>query len=351
MIFQSEAGMLYDTIYYGVVFFNRSEIEKYAQSNCKNPQKIIAYYDELQEKIPPLPAILAPFFYYKYEIPSVVSSFFASYLGIANADALTLDEFIESLESNEQRLYQKVVRSVLQISDERVSEYLPTTDPAAYIEAIERLDLPPDFKLQIAFLMGNFGFGVSKLAETLKQVYKYIVDFRQEHKEEIIREYEDILKNHKVEQYRQYYCFDGASEFVGISISLLNPHVMFCYPDQIHVRLLVGIMHDEMLDSYLNNEQVSLDSFLVACGNERRVAIIRALLEHGELTNVQLAQIIGCPATTLISHVEALHNNNIIRVSKRHGVKIFYRLNTACFNEIEKQIGQLVQEIIKKQGE
>ena len=81
---------------------------------------------------------------------------------------------------------------------------------------------------------------------------------------------------------------------------------------------------------------------------EEMMNIIKALNKRGELTASQLSQTLGCPVTTTIRHIDYLRNNNLIFMSRREGLQIFYKLNLKLFRKMKGELDSLLDDILSK---
>ena len=53
-----EIGLIYDSIYYCIEYFNKYQTDSYVDQYCQDPKPILDYYAELHEQISALPPIL-----------------------------------------------------------------------------------------------------------------------------------------------------------------------------------------------------------------------------------------------------------------------------------------------------
>ena len=67
MKFNEHPGKIYDAIFYGIIYFNKtSVIKKFTE--CKhNLDEAFTFFDEVKNMCKPLPLCLYPFFYYDYK--------------------------------------------------------------------------------------------------------------------------------------------------------------------------------------------------------------------------------------------------------------------------------------------
>ncbi len=340
----TEVGKIYDSIYFCIEYFNKSEIEKPVQSIYFNTKFMFDCYDEIHLQIRSLPPILEPFFYYRDQIPTVVSCFFTKNIDFHTT---TFNDFIITIQNNVHELYQETIQSIFRPLEKVDSQiFLPSVAPAAYVNAINQLDLPLEYKLQISLLLGNFNFGVSQLIDTLKFVFRCVDSLHRKYSGKLSQEYANILNNNKVGLYHQFAKFDESVKVETVSISLLNQYIIYYKKQGNQASFLVGLNHSDSLSENLTDEQTSAENFLITCGNETRIAIIRSLTQNCELTTSQISKMMGCPVTTLIKHIEVLHSNNVIHISRRSGLQIFYKLNHSYFKQTRTNMEKMFHKIL-----
>lgn len=349
MVLNTEVGKIYDSIYFCIEYFNKSEIEKPIQSFYSDTKFMFDCYDEIHLQIQSLPPILEPFFYYRNQIPTVISCFFTRNIDFHST---TFDDFIVSIQNNVHELYQGTIQSIFQSREtvDTYSDFLPSVTPAAYVNAINQLDLPLEYKLQISLLLGNFNFGISQLIDTLKLVFSCVDSLHRKYSAQLSREYANISNNNKVGLYHQFSKLDESIHLDVVSISLLNQYIIYQRTSEDRVNFLVGFRHEDSLSEKLSDSQTSAKNFFIACGNEIRIAILHTLTENRELTTSQISKILDCPITTLIRHIEVLRSNNIISISRRSGLQIFYTLNLAYFKQTHINLERFFQKILNQEN-
>lgn len=345
MIYNTEIGKIYDCIYFGIEYFNKHEVEASINGYFPDTQFMFDCFEEIRAQFSYLPPILEPFFFSEDEIASPISSYFAKHIDFETS---TIDSFVMHIKHHSQTLYERTVESVFHSVKLADTDISPTTSPADYIDCINKLDLSTEFKLQVSLLFSNFEYGVELLADTLKEIYIHINALHQKYSKAISQEYSNIICNNKANRYHQLTKFNDEVNVESASISLLNHYVVFSHKKANQVWLLLGLRHEDALSENPSEKETSADTFMTTCGNEMRMAVIHALLEHGELTNSQLSKIIGCPVTTLIKHIEVMRSHNVLTIARRSGLQIFYRLNAAYFKQCKVSMDRLFYEIMKQ---
>ena len=69
---------------------------------------------------------------------------------------------------------------------------MPTITPGSYLESLENLDVPVEFKFQLSLLLGNFNYAMSVLANLMKKVYLLVDQLHNQYAREISMEFERV---------------------------------------------------------------------------------------------------------------------------------------------------------------
>ena len=76
MIYNEHMGKIYDTIYYGVIYFNKNAVIKKWEEYGINLEEVFTYFDEVKNSCSPLHDCLLPFFYYDAVTPCFLTEYF-----------------------------------------------------------------------------------------------------------------------------------------------------------------------------------------------------------------------------------------------------------------------------------
>ena len=348
MIYNPNAGKIYDTIFFFVEYFNKEETSNYFNKVREDVSLVYEYYNEIKAGVTEIPPLLFPFFYIRSESASALTAFFTYK---TDFQCVTLDSFINRIKENTDILYKETVNSIFfNIFDSEDKKFIPLDAPEDYIDAINALDLPFYFKLQVSLLFGNFNYAVSVLTDYLKIVYSHVNELHDKYANNIDIEFQQIHTGYNIRLYKNAlnYDKDRFQESTTISISLLNQFII--YDNKKYDFFLLGLKHEESILDRHNESKATSDNFIIICGSEIRMKIIHALIDINEMTVSQIAKYLDCPASTLTRHIDALLNNGIITITKREGLQIYYRLNVSFFKRIKINLDNLFEEIIKKVG-
>jgi DNA-binding transcriptional ArsR family regulator len=253
------------------------------------------------------------------------------------------------LTTNSDILYQEIVSDIFpDYAKGESRKMMPAIAPANYIEAINAIDLPIDFKLQISLFFGNFNYAVSVLAIYLKRVYLLVDELYNEYKREIALEYDQIQSTVNLELYKnKLQCDEEYINNASVSVSLLNQYIVYEKKStENELVLLLGLRHEEVISEHVDESKGTAENFILTCGSEVRMKIVKVLIDKKEMTSSQIAKYIDIPVTTMIRHISTLQKNGIIYVSRRDKLQIFYRLNDKLLRRIKIDIDNMFSNIL-----
>ena len=324
MQYVSEIGKIYDSILFCVEYFNETfSRESILDNNTKD------YYREIKTNISSLPLILSPFFFHHDDSPTALSLFFEEQIDF-NRD--NINTFLKKITTASNILFAKIVDVIFldqENSDNQKIAISPLIAPETYIKALFDSDYTDNFKLQVALLFGNFNYAVSVLVDTLRTVFAQVNCLYLKYNDMIFFVFEQVRSERNVELYQKVYAIDilSTEKPVAIALSMFSPHMIKFDLHDNHFQAFLGIKHEEQLSLYYDKNNIDLRQLLIAVGNDIRLSIIDSLQESGELTVAALSKKLKIPPTTVLRHVEILHNSGVLFITRKSGLQIFYQLN------------------------
>ena len=346
MIYNSEPGKIYDTIFFFIELFNQECVERDYIKIYDDTRFMVECFNKVKSESGEIPKLLSPFFYIADGRISPVSAFFSNQMDFQKDN---IDSFILKLTTNANLLYQNTVDNIFNhnAKDEN-TKLMPAIDPANYIDKINDLELPIDFKFQVSLLLGNFNYAISVLAVTMKKIYGITDRLHAEYKREISMEFDQIKSDINRQLYNNALKYEESNfEKTFISISLMNQYIIYySCKDEKNFSFLFGYKHEETLADKFDISKATAENFILVCGSEVRMKIMMAFMKNGEMTSSQIARYINTPVTTMIRHMSALEENGIIYVSNRDKLQIFYKLNQKLLRKIKVSIDELFSNIL-----
>lgn len=319
-----EIGKISDTLFYCLEYFNGDVVKDTIIPRYTDASFMIDCYQEISENVRTLPTILSPFFYCQAQTPAAISTFFIEQVDFEHD---TIDSFIKKITSKSDILYSKILATVFpndQTSDTR--SIVPLIAPESYIEALNDSIYSHDFKLQVALLFGHFSYAISVLTEQLRCVYTHIDALHKKNTDKLDIVVNQIQSDKNAKLYDQLLDFDVTE--CCFSVSLLNQYTTQTFMSHgNNIGLLLGFNHEDDLHLQYDEKNIDLRQLLIAVGNDTRYSILQILMENKELTASSIAKMLNLPPTTALRHVELLYDNNVLYISRRSGLQIFYRIN------------------------
>ena len=337
MILNQTAAKIYDTIFFFIEYFNQKEIENNFINVYSDTNFMISCYNQVKSEIGAIPEYLSPLFLYKDEMVSLMSQFRSENYDIENDN---IDSFIVKLITNSEQLKEKTYEQIF-----------GNSAPDNYIDAIQSLDAPLEYKLRVSMLLGDFDHAIKVLTPLLKKVYLSIDKLNIKYERELVSRFEQIQSNANIRMYQNFLRYDESRfSSTEVSVCLLNQYILYHADSTKKFLLILGYKHEEAIEKCFDDAcTIDPERFVLCCGNETRLKIIRSFSEHNELTSSQIAQILECPVTTIIRHMNTLADDNLIFISKRVGLQIFYKLNIRLFKKMQIQINKIFDNILSSE--
>lgn len=330
------AAKIYDAIFFFIEYFNPKEIESNFINAYDDTSFMTSCYEQVKSEVETIPDYLSPLFLCRDNVTSPVSQFRSERF---DPDNDNIDSFIVKLITDSDKLRAKVYEQVF-----------GSSGSGNYIDALEALDAPVEYKLRVSMLFGDFDHAIKVLTPILKQVYLSVEKLNKKYEREIMSRFEQIQSAANIRTYQNFLKYDESRfDSTEVSICLLNQYIIYYADVNKKFFMMLGYKHEESIGSQCDDAHIiSVEQFIICCGNELRLRMIKAFREHEELTTSQLAQILGCPITTTIRHINMLGDHSLIFISKREGLQIFYKLNIKLFKKMQQQVNNLFDNIIQE---
>ncbi len=350
MIYNPTIGKIYDSIFFLVEYFNKDLVSSEFKKIYGDTSMMTACYEEVEKTIPEIPKLLSPLFYMYNGMTSPIASFFTNQLDFQCDD---IDSFINRIRKNSDILYQKTSDSIFSnYSNASNRKLIPLLTPGEYINELDSLTLPAEFKLQIALLLGNFNYAIGVLSDTLKNIYDEVNKLHENHAKNLLFAFEHIQTENNLQLYKNAIQYDkDLYDTTSVSVSLLNHYLIYYKIKSNNFFMLLGLKHEDSISDKYDESKSTAENFIITCGSEIRMKMIRTLIENKEMTSTQMAKYIGCPNTTLIRNIDAMENGGIIYISRHEGLQIFYKLNIKLLRRIKMDIDGLFEQLFTNGGQ
>ncbi len=337
MKFNSEIGKVYDSIFFFYDYYSDGKTLRECTSDYGDTEFMAHCLNQIRNDIKP-PEILRPLFRTVRTQISAIDNFWSEYFRFPEDN---IDTFVEKISKNTDKILKLLIDNIFEDYQKMNSVKIsPSENPEEYLQAIQFLNTDADFKLQLSLLIGNFDYAISVFVDLFKKVYYHVSALHDKYQREIASEFERIQNENVFKLYNKTVPFDmNAYDDIVVTIALLNQYIVYnvSYKHEV-LYMLVGVKSTQVLEDENSFSSIPLSKFLIACGNEIRINALNSIAEHKELTLSQLAKLQNVSPATMLRHIEVLLNANLIQVSRRDGLQIFYKINAKVFQSIRPNL-------------
>lgn len=325
MEYDSRIGIAYDTIFYGILYFNTDVFKEYFMKNFGVKEDDFKYFYALKESIPSPPPVLYPFFYCDLTKPSFLSTCFTAGFQFGLEDFLS---FNKRLQGSPKSLVRELFRYYLESAEETYSRKLQ------FLQKILDLDLNNELLLQLVRIWNDYRSVLQALNDFLTASYTAVKELY-DNECGLIR---NLLKTFKREQFLiqlnslSVMNYTKASRKDRVSISLLNMIMIYQknHPEMGNTFLL-GRRCNECVDFHKNYNKISVDILCRAFCDPIKAEILSHLNEK-EYTVTQLSEILYQNRQSVNRHALWLLDFMFITISQRKGTEIYYKINRPFFS-------------------
>lgn len=336
MVFWDKVGMVYDTIYYGIIYFNMPNLKIIAEKSPRLSQ--VDYFESYEQLFPKpyaLDASLRPFFYYRDASPSFLSNWFqqsqASFReGLtAFTDTFSTKEFADAF-------------SAFCLTMAEVEQPASVTHQQA-ASLLSKSDLFPHLKQEMLHVLHDFERSLSLLRETMQTVYQAVQSYH-ESNPDALRRTQSFLSNPSVLK-TMARMFRTSGELItqsAFSICYLNPVLLL--PKQINEQngmvLLFGDRYDSLSAVESRLKKLSPEKIFQSMGSAEKFEIIETLHKHGEMTVSQLSRILHISKSAVSRYMIDLNESLIVKISHCRGNEVYYMVNLEFMEYAKKVIDE-----------
>jgi hypothetical protein len=334
MNFLPEPGILLDTIQYNVYYFNPLTIKYREASFTGKERESLLYFDSfsaLNRSTKPTQRFY-PFFCYSLNKPLFASSPLIGWLG-ERYDALKDNPkvFFRSLCCEDFKAFcftYFIKNSGVKIDVRKII----SQDTDSFVWLLSALSVHGSNLIYFAEFFTHFETLVGALAEYLIECYGKMETFHSMLAPELMdtvcaecAEYEESIK-----------------QMLEISARILMPnelftiqlmdHFSFQYKKLDNNKLLffIGASSSDTIRRWRTYGKTTISSFVKSIGNETKLGIIQKLLS-GEKTVSQLSRELFIAHSTIDRYIKQMCGEEIVNVSNKRGVEIYYNINRDYF--------------------
>ena len=337
MIHDSRMGIAYDTIYYGVLYFNTDKIKSNYQGVYGVKEEYFRYFDLLKETIPKVPVELYPFFYFDLQQPTFASYCFFHYFHFGEED---FSSFLE-------RAKKESLFSMQRVFEYYLNEPVEPSNLAkkTFIKKILKLDYDENLSLQLINLWAENNRVYQMFFDYLMWFYEAISELYEKEKGLLSNRIKLIESDHFLQRLTAIPGFEYSRKTnIQFSVSLLNVLVVLQKGTaETGYKLILGQCCHENLHLRASYSQITPAEICAALGDPIKAGILKLLNTH-EYTATQLAEILVYSRQTVNRHLLWLLDYMFIVVTRKVGLEIYYSINRDFFAYAEAALLQYIRE-------
>lgn len=350
MKFDDRMGIMYDTLFYGVIYFNQAKVKDLFENIYSSTEDFFQYFDKVKKDIPDIPTLLYPFFFtdcsrmsfliqYMYDSFDLFSETFSDYINKLECDSAIKRLFL-----------------LHYISDELlVDQCFETSNFFPLIPAIIDSDYEDQLKLGVINVIAKFDIAFSLLISILKTIHSTIEELHgnmYDNSLSLINEYntprfEMILRN---------YCEipNGVSlKKQIVSISYLHISLLFYHFIDSRYAFILGCIpnaFDLFTTKIMNYNYLNVEDVFLALSHPIKREIIENLMKR-DYTATQLSELINASRQSINLQLLWLHDFKFIVISKKIKTEKYYTLNYEFLNRAQSLVNEYLQKICRTDKE
>jgi len=339
-------GVVYDSIFSTVIFFNQENTASFLKVYAKHESDIFENYYEFRDKIvinPP--ESLYPFFYFDGKIPCVVRNYLDKYFDFFNG---TTQSFIK-LFQDKPRLKRFVYFYYLEPLRKDINiEAVIKGDPESTAMAVALLSsIHTDYPKQIHNLFYKFDELIDELTAYFKQITHKVNLFHAKKKnlyENIINDFlhsehinfisKNVYPDKKIDLRKQMF-----------TISFFNRTIVKTSAVNNQISLLIGDKCSGVLTIYAKYDHITDSSASLIFSNDIMKSIILEL-KKGEKSITQLSHLINYSRPTIDKFIGLLFDELAVKVSRKSGNEVYYEINYPYFIAAKTVVDEIFDNIL-----
>jgi hypothetical protein len=329
-----EPSILYDTIMFGILYFNEDE---YINSNLNllNSKKFSLFHQYRDNANYKIKNLLSPFFYYKKRRRSLLMAFLIKKLEIYNIRNYNLDSFIKDLLADE--FHHFVLSYFLQ--DENVDNY---SDRQNFLDRLDELKYKSHLIARINNLAIDFDDTLSDLVDVLNRIHKIAKEAHRGNKPII----DKILKDCKEEKVIAFFSsvfLTPKEEYKDRPVIITLFVVTTC--TVMDIGEIVGLEFKDVLEGVNNYKRVTMESYCKLFSN-KSILELSNIMKNGEEINAKAASdLLHISSTAVVRYLKIMLKENVLIVTRKTSTSIYYVLNKEYFKKVIEMQTEYYNEI------
>lgn len=341
-------GVLYDTIYYNVIFFNQDRVRSQFKVFAEKEEDIFFFYDEMRSSkhhIDP-PEKFYPFFYHAVRCPCVMTEYFQIYFDFFTGTATS---FFKLFDNNE--LFKRYCFHFFlgQYADKINIEAAIKGDKKEISKALIALRHHGEQADTFIDFFYDFEELAQELIKYLRQLHQKINLFHGKRKGLYQEAIELFCSGDNINILKKSYNISDKVKLPKqiFSVSFLNRYA-FLYrytKDELNYSFVIGHGSHVVVPRFVNYKHLTPVTAGLIYSSELINKIVQALRKK-ELTITQLSMMFPASRYTVDRLIGILYNDFVIQISQKIGNEKYYKLNPEYFLAIKSVIDQDIDDIL-----
>ena len=347
MTFDAETGIVYDTLFYGVLFFNFERIKSHYQKAYSVLDSDFDYFFELKRSVPAPAPELYPFFYYDCSKPAFIAdNFFSCYKFMSDS----FPEYLQRIKDYKEEFKKSLFTHFL----EKDTDELINNNEQQLTDEILKQNFNND-SLTVSLLRSLFDYDA---------VFDSFCSF-------ICTTYRAVKKLHSkksraikilVEKYSTEKFVNKVATLKNInpSLTLVNDKISVCLLNYLVIMnkgnpetgnyYVFGQRCEDFISNYLDYCNIDPRLLCETLGHPIKFEILQKLSEK-EFTATQLSEILFASRQAINAHLLWMLDHMFIEVVRRNKAEIYYRVNPDFFQASKNIYIKFADTFITSEGD
>ena len=347
MTFDAETGIVYDTLFYGILFFNFERTRDHFETTYSVHDGDFDCFFELKRSVPNPASELYSFFYCNWSNPSFMTTHFISCYKFA-LDSFA--EYIKRIKDYKNEFKNALFSHFLEIDTNALIE---SSNEQIADEILKRnFD---DNNLTVSLLRSLFSYDAvfDSFCSFIRTTYKYVKKFHFKKSKEIKK---------LVERYSTEKFIDKVATLSKIHPSpiLINDKMSICLLNYLVIMhsenpetgncYIFGQRFEDFIINHLDYYKINPRILCETLGHPVKLAILEKLMED-EFTATQLSDILFSSRQAVNAHLLLMLDYMFIEISRRNKAEIYYRVNPDFFQAAKSILFKFASKFTKLEGD
>ena len=353
MIHIPHVGIIYDVIYYGIIYYCKPAVIKNFSDHIDNPNEAFGFFEEVNNSCKTLPLYLLPFFYYDGYNISALSEYLKLFLeesdDLYNLKMVNYLDLIQNTEKFKKVFFDHLFSNL----NNNDSHKLVKGDTIVQSRAIDNKPWPTEMKMQTALLINNFANTVNILHDYLKEIYKHVLELHKKYDKIVQKRIQETKDKEMLIYYEKLYSLSEArAAKQPFTLCFMNQFMFWnVCNSQGETLFLFGNMVKAPLKKQSASEPIEIRDLLSILGDDTKFLIIQTIQRYGSLAMTDVSRLAHIATSTASPLINLLARKNILLESHKEGQKVYFYVNTEALDSAIDSFAAFIKNLISLRGE